>query len=338
MGGNALKNIVTKRYEREEYFELFQEIKGIYFRYYSDELDVLYFDRIFNLLPSYKNKETFGDMDILLDRKYCDKNIDVIKHLFKPNEIYNNGDVVSFDYKEFQIDFIYMSNENYNTALAYYSYNDLGNLMGRIANKIGVRYGHDGLKMLYYSEDKNKVLFEFNLSKDMRTIFSFLGFNYDRFLEGFNDITDIFNYVIDSEFFSKEIFAYENLNHENRTRNKKRKVYGEFLEYIQELRTDDYKYPEYKNYFLGRIDEFFPYVKIYVRIAEAKKKEEVNKKIKEKFNGGIVREITGLEGEELGKFIKKFKDFCFDFDQYILNTDVETINMNIHDYWECNYD
>jgi len=336
MGGNVLKNTVTRRYKRDEYFTLFNNVKDVLYEAtlnYDAWLDG------FVLIPSYKSKESFGDMDILINEKWFKQDMRII-NIYHPTEVFceKNSNVISFDYHEFQIDFIFIPDEYFKTALTYFSYNDLGNLMGRIANNMGVRYGHDGLKMLYYSDNKNKVLVEIHLSYDIPKIFKFLGFNYDRFLEGFNDITDIFNYVIDSEFFSKEIFAYENLNHENRTRNKKRKTYGKFLEYIQELKSDDYVYPNDKTEWLSRIDEFFPNVKVYEKIEEAKKREEVNKKIKEKFNGDIVRLITGLEGEELGKFIKKFKEFCNDFEQYILDTDVKIINENIYDYWECNYD
>ena len=269
-------------------------------------------------------------MDVLLNKKVFNKDVDLIKKLFEPNEIYNNGNVVSFDYKEFQIDFIYMSDDKFNTAFTYYSYNDLGNLMGRIANKLGVRYGHEGLKMLYYSEDKNKVLAEIHLSSHIPTIFKFLGFNRDRYLYGFKELEDIFNYVIDSEFFSKELFLYENLNHQNRTRNKKRKTYGQFLDYISELNIDSFDFDSID--VIDRINEFFPDVNIMMQLQLVNERERNNERVKEKFNGKIVKNLTGLEGVELGEFIKMYKDarnYRGQFDKMILELTDKQIEYDI---------
>ena len=41
----------------------------------------------------------------------------------------------------FQIDFIKVGEENWETSKNYFSYNDLGNLMGRLAQRLGVKYG-----------------------------------------------------------------------------------------------------------------------------------------------------------------------------------------------------
>lgn len=322
MGGNALKTVYTRRYNRAEYFNLFNEIKFL-----ATQSRLAYY---FKLLPAYKNKQTFGDMDILIHKGFMKKDIKFITDTFHPTEIYNNGNVVSFDYKELQIDFIFVADEYFNTSLTYYSYNDLGNLMGRIANRMGVRYGHEGLKRVEYGENKNRVIAEIVLSKNLRKIFEFLGFNYDRYLEGFNELEDIFKYVIDSEFFSKNIFAYESLNHENRTRNKKRKTYREFLEYIQDLETDDYDFNNKENYFLNRMNEYFPDAKIFDVVAEAKERESRKNLIKEKFNGEIVMKITNLSGILLGEFIAFFKDRSIDFENFILKSDADTISKGIH--------
>lgn len=37
------------------------------------------------------------------------------------------------------------ANEHFNTSLEYLNWNDLGNLIGRIAHKFGLKYGHKGL-------------------------------------------------------------------------------------------------------------------------------------------------------------------------------------------------
>lgn len=324
MGGNALKNIETRRYQKYEYFELFKEIHLLY------NNSLIHNAFAFVLLPSYENKETFGDMDILINTEYIKKDLKRIKEIFKPNEVYNNGNVISFDYKQLQIDFIFMRDEYFNSSLNYYSYNDLGNLMGRVANNLGTKYGHAGLIKKLYSEDRTKILDEVHISNDTEKIFDFLGFDYSKYKEGFIELEDIFNYVISSQFFSKELFAYENLDHQNRTRNRKRKTYQSFLDYIEnnEIK-NNFSYEGNRSFALSRIDFYFPEVMIYKRIELAKEREKIKERIKEKFNGSIVSNLTKLEGSELGKFIQLFKASKESFDEYILNTNFENIKDDI---------
>lgn len=331
MGGNALKNIKIRKYNRKEYFDLFEIIKD---RLYEYSLKYNVWDDTFVLIPSYKNKETFGDMDILINEKWFGPiNYNLIFALYKPTEVFieKNSNVLSFDFRELQIDFIFMPDKYFKSALTYYSYNDLGNLMGRIANKMGTRYGHDGLKKLISS---GKSFKEINLSDDISKIFEFLGFDYNEFLKGFNDLEDIFKYVINSKFFNKELFFYENLNHENRTRNRKRKTYQKFLDFINNLKDNNiYEYND--KYFSQRINEFF-FNHLNVAQKELDNEEERRKLISQKFNGNIINDITGLESKELGEFINLFKA-SKTFDQYILNTNQENIFIEILDFYKNKY-
>ena len=214
MGGNAL-NIETRRYEKKEFYEIMLEV-GAMLSSKGIESDV----------PAwYRNKETFGDLDVLIRSSTVEGDIlDVINEVFKPNEIYNNNNVKSFDYKDFQIDFILVGDENWETSMFYFSYNDLGNFVGRISYQMGFRFGDYGLKLVYRHEDGGRK-FSKIISKDPRKIYQFLGFNYDRYLEGFDEVEDIFKFVVNSTCFNRRIFDYDSLNHQNRTRNKKRKNY-----------------------------------------------------------------------------------------------------------------
>lgn len=329
MGGNALKNTYTRRYNKDEYFKLFEKIR------------LMYTDRpnSFKLLKSYNNKQTFGDMDIIINSNFVEKNLKRIEYIFKPNQIYNNGNVVSFDFEELQIDFIFINDRYYHTAKTYYDYNDLGNLMGRIARKLKVSYGHKGLFHKIYSEDGAKILREVDIVEDCgvydtRKVFNFLGFDYDIYLNGFNEIEDIFKFVVNSKFFNKDIFSYENLDHANRVRNKKRKTYQDFIEYIEKINISGYEFPEDADFYLKRIDEYFPTCRIYEEVKIAKEREEKLKIIKEKFNGNIVSELTGLKDKNLGSFIYEFKKQYEDFDEFILNNEKEIIECEIFELLE----
>ena len=93
MGGQALKNTITRRYAQQEYMQLRDEV-----------LDILKQDfpaRKIAAIQAYRTKQSFGDLDILFETPKSDMNLlDYIKQTFKPNEFYKNSHVISFDYKQ----------------------------------------------------------------------------------------------------------------------------------------------------------------------------------------------------------------------------------------------
>lgn len=304
MGGNAL-NIETRRYEKKEFFEILLEVAA---RLSGRGIE--------SEVPKwYRNKETFGDLDVLIKSSTVEGDIlDVINELFEPNEIYNNNHVKSFDYKDFQIDFILVGDENWETSEFYFSYNDLGNFVGRISYQMGFRFGDYGLKLVYRHEDGGRK-FSKILSKDPRKIYEFLGFDYDRYLEGFDEVEDIFKFVVTSQYFNRRIFDYDQLNHQNKTRNKKRKNYALFLDYIQEsddVLPFDYTF-ESKDYYVEKAEKFFD-VELTSEIDRWKAIVDQQKRASAIFNGNVVMEYFPLRGKELGEAMKNFNQY---FDSFL---------------------
>ena len=124
------------------------------------------------------------------------------------------------------------------------------------------------------------------------------------------------------------MFDYENLNHQNRTRNKKRVNYGLFLNYVSDI-DKAYEYKD-KDYYVRMAEEFFG-IDIVDMIASWKKEVEREKDAHESFNGNLIMEHYPLEGKELGMAIKKFKDFIKEefpdtsFVDYVIGTDQPTM-------------
>jgi len=134
MGGNALTQygIITQRKLTVDYLRIANEIKIKVEFDLSVETFVPYF---------YRNKESHGDLDLLLkiDHSFNNKRIDIrnyIKTTFNVDKIHNNGGVYSFAYDNFQIDFIPIKESNWESAKVYFSFDPLGNLMGKIAKQI----------------------------------------------------------------------------------------------------------------------------------------------------------------------------------------------------------
>ncbi|GAF99140.1 unnamed protein product, partial [marine sediment metagenome] len=166
--------------------------------------------------------------------------------------------------------------------------------------------------------------------------------DYEKYLEGFDEVEDIFQYVIDSKYFNPKIFEYEQLNHQNRTRNKKRKNYELFLQYVKDnpkgknityaaadgtgtptevFMKEKYVFPKsYKLHneewkeipmidrYVEKAEKFFG-VEIRSEIDSWKERVDQEKRASGIFNGNVVMEHFPLRGKELGAAMKNFNDY-----------------------------
>lgn len=305
MGGKALKNTITRRYQKDEFEKLSKEIIPKIERSFGTKA---------SLVKSFHSKESFGDMDILLMSLIKDKDFlrkisninQILKEDFGANEIFSNGNCISFDYKKLQIDLILTSFENWEIANVFYSYNDLGNLMGKIYHKFNLKYGFDGLKYIHRKNDQK--LGTYIVSKNPRKIFDFICLDYDRFLKGFETIEDVFDYVIGSKFFNAESFKFENLNAINRRRNKRRPNYNAFIEYVKDV-DKKFEFNKDKDSYLPIIDAFFPEANLLDKIQKSEEEFKRLQFLNSHFNGKLImKRHPELQGKELGAAIKGFKE------------------------------
>lgn len=329
MGGNALKITKTRRYNRDEFILLEKNI-----------VDTL--SKTFKVHPTtyFKSKETFGDMDILVYNDGINFNIkSYIQETFSPNEIVANSNVYSFNYDELQIDLIFITSENWESAKTYFSYNDLHNFIGKIAHQFGLKWGMDGLKWVNKSGDK------IYLTKDYRLALPFLGFDLEVYETGFNSLEEIFNFIRTSKYYNPYYFDFELMNRVNRERDSKRTTYLKFIEFIANDKNQidtGYKFFRNKEFYYGHINLYFPH--FYNEYQTILDRELIEKKLKSKFNGNIVMEYYKstfdliIEGKELGIAMNKFKNSfnsVFDYEDYVLNT---SSNEILNKFYSINND
>lgn len=311
MGGNALAPFGARRYERAEYLKL----RDVVLEKLKEGVTG---SRSFIEIPSYHDKESYGDLDILCTELSLE-NYEEIKALAGGKAFKINSEVISVLWEELQVDIIPMSVEDYVTAYIYYSYNDLGNLMGKLYHKFGLKYGHRGLTIPM--RDGNNQYDELIVSKSSRDIVEFLGLDWMNFQEGFKDRTEIFEFVISSKYFNPEVYAYENLNAANRIRDRKRETYREFLKYVLD-KPAKFIFKEDKDEYLPLLFDFFP--GLSKKYDESKQKLAHRFAVRDKFNGGLVSEWTGLTGKELGQFMEQVRHSRGEFSKWVLNwTDEE---------------
>lgn len=326
MGGKALNKygVFTERKNTDEFLRIGRELQ-----------EKVGFDLGVRsaIVTCYRTKADHGDLDLLLKMEEPRNPFgfswkDYIQKAFKPLAINCNGGVYSFDYQGFQVDFIPIPEAKWETALIYFSYDPLGNIMGKTYHKFGLSYGWEGLfyKFRNFNGSNSQNIL---LSNDARKIFEFGGYDYDRYLKGFDTLEEIFGFCIDSKFFDAEMFQMENLKSLDKKRNRKRGSYHLFLNYLKDNGINTkYAFNEDKEYYVQFVDVFFPEVQIKEQLEVLRKADALKKIISQKFNGDIVMTwLPNLQGKELGAAMSNFKSALGDnYDEFVLNSDYETIH------------
>jgi hypothetical protein len=278
------------------------------------------------------------DLLIKITPEIAHKNINFrkfIQLMFLPQAIHNNGGVFSFDYQNFQVDFIPIKEEKWEIAQTYYSYDPLGNIMGKTFHKFGLSYGWDGLHYKYRNfrgTNSENIL----LTTDPRRIFDFGGYDYDRYLQGFDTLEEIFEFAVHSHNFDTEMFQMENLKSIDKKRNRKRGSYHLFLNYLKDNDIDIKKdFEQDKSKYIVAIDYYFPEVNLKDKLKELNEKDLKDFYLAEKFNGNLVMEwLPELKGKELGAAISKFKEYLGDTYEAIVSAastdELREIFMNVY--------
>ena len=308
------------------------------------ELRTCLWETEFKPVPYYSEKEDFGDLDVIVKANTDVVRAAIIKHFgFIPedskldhrHQYTTNANVFSFIYEKFQIDLI-CTIEDYDTSIAYYSFNDVGNILGRFYHKLGLKFGHKGL--LYPLRDDNGNLKEeILITRDTKKIIEFLGLDFEKWNKGFTTLEDIFTWVSTGMYFDPTIFMGE-LSAINEKRDRKRKTFSKFLDWVEETKPEQkyvFSSREERANYIPAIEEYFKCDLVH-KIKEFEFEQDRKKQVNAKFNGDIVMEVTGLKGKELGEFIGLYKASLSNehtFEEYIIMMKPEDIRRDIDDLY-----
>lgn len=342
MGGKALSNPSVRLYAEQ---------------YHLVEREVV--SRLQEVVPSgvrvraveaFRSKASFGDLDVLVERY---EGFDPFKlaEALNPTEVVRNGDVTSLGMHTpsgvFQVDLIKAQPESFEFNFLYFCFNDMGNLLGRVAKRMGFKFGHNGFRYLVRHPDRDDCkLGEVTLTLNFEEALNFLGYDGARYMalaadkeRGFAALDDVFAYVYANPYLHPGMFALEEQNHHARVRDRKRPVYRAFLEYLEAMPEPEGGYFDWtekaalRQGHLERAFEIFPHFRVeYDRlVAEAL----LDDKVKAKFNGRVAGEVTGLTGKALGQFMQSFKASLGDnFRETLLNQSADSVRQNMVDFWQ----
>lgn len=362
MGGNALNKVNASRINLEQYNEVKKDLEVKFNSYLELEFTI-----------DVPGKNDFGDIDMLYmikntindtienndnDKKSFDI-VKLIQNIYNPIEIVQNGPVCSFAYylseenKYFQVDLIMV--EDLLMSRFYFSYGDLGGIIGRLTQHKSLTYGSKGLWVCPNQETINKILSlkEINLqvNKDQiiksiipniiltnkpEKICEYLGLSWEDWLNGFNSKEEIFEWVILSPWF--ELDSFRALDYEHRHRVNSRPMYLEFLKYIfinepnfTIEKGNSSKYVN-KNLQFESI-EYFGKTNIFIEEILSIEKRILRK---EKFSGKKFLEL-GIESKQIKKHLEDFKlhienKFNMDFEMWLDTNNSNLIDNNINEF------
>lgn len=260
-----------------------------------------------------------------------------------------NGDVLSIAVRVpyensrplIQVDLIKTRPEWHKFAVNYFSYNDAGNLYGRIAHCLGFKLGFDGLSYVLRSEDH--VISEITVTQDWNIALRTLAFDPQVHENGYKTYVQLFEALTKCPWFSSSIFLLANRNHVSRTRDAKRTTYTRFLEWLaaNDIKfgfpwTDDNKSRIRQDFLYETRMKFPEFNKQYLI---DKYKEEKYRRVSNLVNGDILSNISGKTGKELGAMISDIKSFFPDKETY--NTFVVTVDKEapliLYELWKARH-
>lgn len=144
------------------------------------------------------------------------------------------------------------------TYSEWYNYGDLSNLIGRMLQPYGLKYKpgglykrmhmrYDGKYKVKLTESKNDpsvfdkvdILLPIDGRMFIRNIFGDLKFKEEKPWFDKYSKEELFQKLIKSEYFKKELFSLENRDSKSKRRDGKRKMYMEFLDFIKDLDVKD---------------------------------------------------------------------------------------------------
>jgi hypothetical protein len=297
MGGNLFK---LGRMPKAEYLVIKKEISA----YLSKKIGADHF----RIPRYYEDKADFGDLDVLVnvsavaDWESLKKQIIADLQIEKHKSV---GAVFSTVYKNLQVDYFTKSEAHFLATFHFLSFNDVGNIIGRIFRRFNLKYGEKGLYYVFRRTREESYAKDILITRDFRKIFAFLSLDYAVWEQGFANKKEIFEWVIASKYFSTKPYLEANKAINKR---KKRPTIQAFIDY---LKTNNIiREPEFleKDAYIDMIASYFPKAELLKHIEKEKERENYVNTIREKYNGRIIMELfPEMKGKILGKFMTQFQ-------------------------------
>jgi hypothetical protein len=324
MGGNLFK---LGRKPRLEYLEIEAEVRAYLDQKIGDAYRIPRF---------YGDKPDFGDLDILISSRVANADwtnlrLEIVRDL-GIDQFKVVGHVFSTVYRNLQVDFFVTPEPYLESCYQFMSFNDLGNLIGKICRRFNLKYGEHGLAYVFRRQGDSHYKQDLQITTNFTRICEFLNLEYSVWKAGFADLEAMFEWVIASPYFSVAPYL-QDLDATLKKRQQHRTTVQKFVEFLGRNQiTKIYDFEPRESY-LERIVAFFPEANLGAQIRLEIEKETRASSFAAKFNGKIVsRLLPHLQGQALGAFIVGFKNSFERFEEFILEHDEATVATRILEF------
>ena len=154
---------------------------------------------------------------------------------------------------------------------------------------------------LFYLSERYEII----LSQDPRRICEFLGLSYERLQHPFNNGDEVVNFLSESPYFDRGVYHPDAgiLSHEKRRRRQRRPINQELTACLMDpdipyVPKDCDKIHQLALEFFDKVNEFEQYC------------QSIQNKFyyHQRINGKLVGDLTGLDGNQLGKLMRHIRD------------------------------
>lgn len=299
VGGNLFK---LGRKPRDEYLSIEAEVRRF--------LDGLVGDG-YRIPRYYASKPDFGDMDVVISGAAVEAlggaeafRAAIIEGL-QITRTKSVGHVYSTAFRDFQVDYFTRPAELFEATYHYLSFNDLGNIIGKICKRLGLKYGEDGLSYVFRRPSQPSYKKTLGVSRDWPRILTFLGLDVAAWEAGFETLEQMFAWVVVSPWFS--VVPYEQRARTTEQRARRRQTMARFVQWLEEEGIDKrHEFLQERDAYVPRIAAAFPEAELESALAREREAEARVVALREKFSGDRVRAWTGLDGKALGGFMRRF--------------------------------
>ncbi|APR79144.1 Hypothetical protein A7982_04491 [Minicystis rosea] len=317
MGGKLFN---LPRMPRDAYLDVEAEVR----RYLDHRLPGRY-----RIPRFYGDKVDFGDMDVIVAARpdWEALRTELARDL-GITETKVVGHVFSTVFRGLQTDFFTIPERFLDSAYSFMCFNDVGNIIGRICRRFDLKYGERGLGYVYRRADDN-YLVELEVSRDFERICAFLGLDFSAWRAGFGSLSEVFDWVIDSPYFSVAPYL-DQANSNVLKRSHDRSTIARFIAYLRERAVDKrFAFADRASY-LPLVMAAFPEADLAVRIEAEREAEARQAVVATKFNGKrVMRLVPGIDGKALGELIRRFKASIPDFEAWVLATPEDEMDRRI---------
>ncbi|WP_437620353.1 hypothetical protein [Sorangium sp. So ce1151] len=314
------------RMPRDAYLEREADVR----RYLDGKLPGLY-----RIPRYYGDKPDFGDMDVILAAPpdWLALRAEIARDLGITGSK-AVGHVFSTSYRGLQTDFFTVPERYLESTYNFFSFNDLGNLIGKLCRRFDLKYGERGLTYVYRREGGNFQV-ELEITLDFERICHFLGLEYETWRAGFGSLPEMFEWVVASPYFSVAPYL-DDTDSNLRKRGRERTTVARFIAWLGERGIDKRVVLQDRRSYLPEVIAAFPQADLAAKIEAERAAEARAAEIAAKFNGKrVMRLVPGLDGKALGELIRAFKASFADpgaFEAWVLSTPEDEIEAHLRGF------